>query len=292
MAEETPALEFACRTHVGMVRKGNEDSVAVHPEHHLAIVADGVGGASAGEVASRMAVDLISQRFLRRPPSRIEPRFARLLTEAAVDEANGAIIRHAKQQPECAGMGTTVVMGFFGQGWMVYGHVGDSRMYRLRDGELEQLTRDHSFIQEVVDQGFFPSLADAREYGITDNVLTRALGSAAHIKATTDTAELTAGDLYLLCSDGLTGMVPTEELSNVLGAASSLETAADTLVKLACKRGGVDNITVALVRVNEVERPEKSPGGDTPSSDGESPGEQSSPDTPTSLMGKPRTEQS
>ncbi|EIC23124.1 PP2C family protein-serine/threonine phosphatase [Thiorhodovibrio frisius] len=270
MAEQKPALEFASRTHLGMVRKGNEDSVAVHPENYLAIVADGVGGASAGEVASRMAVDLIGERFIARAPSRSEPRIAQLLTEAAVDEANVAIIRHAKEQPECSGMGTTVVMGFFGQGWMVYGHVGDSRLYRLRDGELKQLTRDHSFIQEVVDQGFFPTLADAREYGITDNVLTRALGSAAHIKATTDTTELVEGDLYLLCSDGLTGMVPTEELQNVLVAASSLETAADTLIKLACKRGGVDNITVALVRVNQVEQPQDAPANSTEPVDTES----------------------
>nr|WP_200285550.1 protein phosphatase 2C domain-containing protein [Rhabdochromatium marinum] len=236
-----------------MVRKGNEDSVGVHPEYHLAIVADGVGGASAGEVASRMAVDLIAERFMKRTPSRVEPRIAMLLTEAAVDEANGAILRHAKQKPECSGMGTTVVMGFFGQGWMVCGHVGDSRMYRLRAGELTQLTRDHSFIQEVVDQGFFPTIADAREYGITDNVLTRALGSAAHIKATTATEDLLEGDIYLLCSDGLTGMVPYEELHNVLSAAGTLDTVAETLIKLACKRGGVDNITVALVRVNQVE---------------------------------------
>lgn len=283
MAEEAPALEFACRTHVGMVRKGNEDSVAVHPEQYLAIVADGVGGASAGEVASRMAVDLISERFAKRAPSRAEPRIAQLLTEAAVDEANGAIIRRAKEKPECSGMGTTVVMGFFGQGWMVHGHVGDSRMYRLRDGELEQLTRDHSFIQEVVDQGFFPTLADAREYGITDNVLTRALGSAAHIKATTNTVELAEGDLFLLCSDGLTGMVPYEELRNVLMAADSLETAADTLVKLACKRGGVDNITVALVRVNQVEEP---PGDDRAASDDS----ESTAEAPTQLFGNVRTE--
>ncbi len=254
MAEETPALEYASRTDRGVVRKGNEDWVGVYPDHHLAIVADGVGGASAGEVASRMAVELIAERFIRRAPSRAQPRLVQLLTEAAVDEANVAIIHHAKVQPECSGMGTTVVMAFFGHGWVVYGHVGDSRMYRLRDGELIQLTRDHSFIQEVVDQGFFPTLADAREYGITDNVLTRALGSAAHIKATTATAELVEGDIYLLCSDGLTGMVPFEEIQNVLLAAGTLETVADTLVKLACKRGGVDNVTVALVRVNRVER--------------------------------------
>lgn len=256
MGKDRPALEFAWRTDRGVVRKGNEDAVSVHPDHYLAIVADGVGGANAGEIASGIAVNLIAERFTKRLPSRTEPRLARLLTEAAVDEANGAIVRHAKQHPECSGMGTTVVVTYFGQGWLVYGHVGDSRLYRLRDGELKQLTRDHSFIQEVVDQGFFPTLADAREYGITDNVLTRALGSAAHIKATTAVTDLAVEDIYLLCSDGLTGMVPHEEIRNVLLAAGTLETVAETLIKLACKRGGVDNITVALVRVNEVESPE------------------------------------
>lgn len=266
MAEETPAIEFACRSDRGVVRKGNEDWVGIYPERHLAIVADGVGGASAGEVASRMAVELIAERFGKRAPNRTEPRIAQLLTEAAVDEANVAIIRHAKQQPECSGMGTTVVLCYFGYGWVVYGHVGDSRLYRLRDGQLKQLTRDHSFIQEVVDQGFFPTLADAREYGITDNVLTRALGSAAHIKATTAAEELVTGDIYLLCSDGLTGMVPHEEIENVLFAAGALDIVTETLVKLACKRGGVDNITVALVRINRIEQP----GEDVPVVDVES----------------------
>ncbi|MBB1126223.1 serine/threonine-protein phosphatase [Thiospirillum jenense] len=237
-----------------MVRSSNEDAVAVHPDSRLIIVADGVGGASAGEVASRMAVDMIGERFIRRLPPCDEPRPAQLLTETAVDEANGAIIKLATEQTQYAGMGTTIVMGYVGDDWLVYGHVGDSRLYRLRGGQLEQLTKDHSFIQEVVDQGFFPSLAEAREYGITDNVLTRALGSTAHIKATTAITQLIAGDLYLFCTDGLTGMLPHTEIQNVLAAAhGQLDTAVETLVTLACKRGGIDNITVALLRVNAVQ---------------------------------------
>lgn len=255
-----PPLEFAWRTHRGMVRPSNEDAVAVHPQVRLIVVADGVGGASAGEIASRTAVETISERFIKRPPALTEPRAAQLLTEAAVDEANGAILKRASANPEYSGMGTTVVMGYVGYGWLVYGHVGDSRLYRLRDGVLEQLTKDHSFIQEVVDQGFFPSIADAREYGITDNVLTRALGSAAHVKATTAVSELAAGDLYLFCTDGLSGMLPPAEIRNVLAARGQLDTAAETLITLACKRGGIDNITVALLRVNYVE---EAPPGDS-----------------------------
>ena len=223
----------------------------MHPQLNLVVVADGVGGASAGEVASRTAVDLISQRFEERLPSRETPRMAQLLTEAVVDEANSAILKSSKEHPEYAGMGTTVVMGYVGHDWLVYGHVGDSRLYRLRDGVLDQLTRDHSFIQEVVDQGFFPSLEEAREYGITDNVLTRALGSSSRVKATTASTKIAPGDIYLFCTDGLTGMLPHTEIRNVLVAVEdSLDTAAETLVTLACKRGGNDNITVALLRVN------------------------------------------
>jgi protein phosphatase len=236
-----------------MVRASNEDAVAVYPEQHLIVVADGVGGASAGEVASQTAVQLISERFRHHQPSRVEPRPAQLLTEATIDEANGAILKCARNNTAYAGMGTTIVMGYVGLNWLVYGHVGDSRLYRLRDDQLEQLTRDHSLIQEVVDQGFFPTLDEAREYGITDNVLTRALGSNGHIKATTASTELARGDIYLFCTDGLSGMLPPIEIRNVLAASGEqLTTVAETLITLACKRGGNDNITVALLRVNAV----------------------------------------
>jgi serine/threonine protein phosphatase PrpC len=219
----------------------------------LVIIADGIGGASSGDVASRMATDIIGQRFLRQLPSRVRPRLAQLLAEAAVDEANVAILDHAKNQVGCAGMGTTVVVGYFGNTWLAYAHVGDSRLYRLRARQLVQLTNDHSFIQEVVDQGFFPDLDEARRYGINDHVLTRALGSTSHVVAPTAVTDLAVGDIYLFCTDGLTGMVPDDELRLVLSAVQGgLGIAADALVHLACENGGSDNITLALVRVRSL----------------------------------------
>jgi len=246
-------VEFASRSDRGHVRPRNEDSVVVHADAGVVVIADGIGGASSGDVASRVATEIIGQRFLRQRPSRVEPRRAQLLAEAAVDEANGAILDHARHKEGCAGMGTTVVVGYFGNTWLVYGHVGDSRLYRLRGRKLEQLTSDHSFIQEVVDQGFFPDLEEARRYGINENVLTRAVGSTSHVAATTAVTDLCVGDIYLFCTDGLSGMVPDNELQMVLSSVQgSLGIAADALVHMACENGGNDNITLALARVRSI----------------------------------------
>jgi len=243
-------LDFAWRTDRGNVRGRNEDSVAVDEETGVVVIADGVGGASSGNVASHIATEEICKRFVRDPPSRVEPTPASLLAQAAVDEANCAILAHARQRPDCAGMGTTVVVGYFGNAWLAYAHVGDSRLYRLRDRRLVQLTRDHSFIQEVVDQGFFPNLSEARHYGINSHVLTRALGSVLHVVAETSITQLAEGDVYLFCTDGLTGMVPDDELQSMLSSPrGDLGRAAEELVHRACANGGVDNITVVLARV-------------------------------------------
>lgn len=243
-------LEYAWRSDRGQVRPRNEDAVVVHPDAGIVVIADGIGGASAGDVASKLATTTISGRLLRQLPPRGDARRALLLAEAAVDEANGAIYDMARRDPACAGMGTTVVVGYAGDDWLAYAHVGDSRLYRLRNGELNQLTHDHSFIQEVVEQGFFPNLDEARQYGINENVLTRAVGSTAHVSAATGVVELAAGDLYLFCTDGLSNMVAPDELRHLLAAArGSLETLADALVHMAWDGGGVDNITLVLVRV-------------------------------------------
>ncbi|WP_082673954.1 PP2C family serine/threonine-protein phosphatase [Thiohalocapsa sp. ML1] len=250
-----PPLEFAWRSDRGRVRRRNEDAVVCLPEVRVVVVADGIGGASAGDVASDTAVRIISERFQRQPPALDEPRRAQLLAEAAVNEANVAIVDLARHREGCAGMGTTVVMGYFGDDWLLCAHIGDSRLYRLRDGKLRQLTSDHSFIQEVVDQGFFPSLEEAREYGINENVLTRAVGSAPYVVATTAVEDLAVGDIYLFCTDGLSGMVSDSELEMLLRAAKGgLGVVADALVHFALDNGGSDNITLALVRVNSVER--------------------------------------
>ena len=244
-------LEFGWRSDVGLVRSRNEDAVAVVPNLGLVVVADGIGGARSGDVASRLAAEVITGRFQRQAPPRGDADKARLFLEAAIEEANVAIREHAQREKDCIGMGTTVVVGFVGHGWLAFASVGDSRIYLMRDGVLRQLTRDHSFIQEVVDQGFFRSLEDAKHYGISDNILTRALGTANHVQVSSDVVDIRQGDTYLFCTDGLTGMVPDAWLQQVLilGAGHDLDTLTAALVDLACARGGVDNITLSLVRV-------------------------------------------
>ena len=244
-------LEFAWRTDRGRVRARNEDAVAVEADCGLVVVADGVGGSTAGDVASRLAAETIAERFRRQSSMRTDPEKARLFVEAAVEEANASIWRQGKEQRQCTGMGTTVVVGALGWNWLACAHVGDSRLYRLRGDCFEQLSRDHSFIQEVVDQGFFTSREDAKRYGIGENILTRALGSAPSVGVASDVLELATGDLFLFCTDGLSGMVPEEWLHQILVAVdeNSLESAADAMIRLANERGGNDNITLALVRI-------------------------------------------
>lgn len=246
-------LEFVWRTDQGRVRARNEDAVAVHPDCGLVVVADGVGGAKAGDVASRLAANTIAERFQRRATFCADPEKSRLFVEAAVEEANITIWRQGKQRDGCIGMGTTVVVGALGRDWITLAHVGDSRIYRLRDGLFEQLSRDHSFIQDVIDQGFFASREDAKRYGIGDNILTRALGSSPDVGIASEITELASGDLYLFCTDGLTGMLPDAWLRQMLMAVTdnSLDSAADALIRMANERGGNDNITLALIRVGE-----------------------------------------
>jgi protein phosphatase len=245
-------FEYAWQTDRGRSRPLNEDAVRVDADQGVLVVADGIGGASAGEVASAVAVEVISARLRE---SRMPGGGAQALESAlvsAVQGANQTIWRLSSVEPELSGMGTTVVAGAIAGDALAFAHVGDSRLYRLRGSQLDQLSHDHSFIQEVVDQGFFQTRADARRYGIGDNILTRALGSARDVEVSSGVVVLEPGDLYLFCTDGLTGMVPEPWLARVLVAngGHALEAAADALVTLANERGGTDNITLALLRVS------------------------------------------
>lgn len=254
-------LDYVWRTDRGRVREHNEDAVLCDPAWGLIVVADGVGGANAGEVASRLATEIIAERFRRQTVPRADAEQARLFVEAAVSEANAAILRQGRENPEYARMGTTVVVGSLGWDWLVLAHVGDSRIYRLRADRLEQLTRDHSFIQEVVDQGFFDTREDARNYGIGANILTRALGSSPVVEVSSQLVELSPGDLYLYCTDGLTGMIPDDWMQQILMSVGDnpLDAAADALIRIANERGGTDNITLALLRIGETLEQDASP---------------------------------
>jgi serine/threonine protein phosphatase PrpC len=246
-----PRLELAWRTETGQVRACNEDAVGVYPEDGLVIVADGIGGASAGEVASSLAVRTVSERFRSgnsRPADRQE---ARRRAQEAVAAANQVIWESAQATPRHAGMGTTLVMGYLGPEWLVFAHVGDSRLYRLRNANLVQLTRDHSLIQEVVDQGFFQTMEDAQRYGINQNILTRALGTADPVAIDCGEETLHPGDIFLFCTDGLTGMVTDTDIRRaLLSSGDELDQISGSLIDLACEEGGLDNITVALARIS------------------------------------------
>lgn len=246
------SLRYAWRTDPGQSRDHNEDAVEVHPELGLVAVADGVGGANAGEVASQLALKTLVERFSRQTSQlRLDPDQTCQFTRAAVEEANIAVWRLAHEQREYKGMGTTLVLGVIGPDWMLCAHVGDSRLYRVRDGKLKQLSRDHSLIQAVVDQGLYDSHESARRNGIGDNVLTRALGSHPRIQVGMNMIALKPGDLFLFCTDGLSGPVPAAWIRDLLNTVDEigLEAAADGLLQLANQRGGPDNITLALLQV-------------------------------------------
>jgi protein phosphatase len=253
-------LEWAALSDVGRIRANNEDVVYIAPEHGFAVLADGMGGYNAGEVASRIAVDRISAGlagWLQDARARqADPRGAPFTVVAAlqaleicVADANRAIFDDACAQSDHAGMGTTVVVALPYQGQLLIGHVGDSRAYRWREGALTQLTRDHTLMQEQLDAGLItPKQAAAWRYR---NLLTRGLGVDTTALLDTQAAPLQVHDVYLLCSDGLTDMVSDAEIAAVLGSGLPPPDMAQVLVDQANTSGGRDNITVALLRVGE-----------------------------------------
>ncbi len=240
-------IDVAMRTDKGKVREHNEDAVGGDPSSGLLILADGMGGANAGEVASQLAVDLLVNQLVTDEAS--EPPGSDALLEA-MRAVNQAILELAQQVPEYRGMGTTLVVGLFRQGHLIHAHVGDSRLYRWRDGRLECLTSDHTLIQEMVNMGDFATLDEARLAGVPQNVLTRAFGAEAEVAVDLAECPVENGDIYLFCSDGLTGMLNDQEIQAVLQreVEDPMEQA-DELIELACRQGGIDNISVILARV-------------------------------------------
>jgi len=250
------ALEFSTCTDPGMVRSNNEDSIAADPVIGLAVLADGMGGYNAGEVASGMATTLITtevaQILQRARPSDIDPTTNKVLAESLLLEqvlkANSSIFQAAQSQPQYAGMGTTLVVCLFYDNKMMVAHIGDSRLYMMRDGKFTQVTRDHSLLQEQLDAGLItPEQALTAQH---KNLVTRALGIDATVEPEIHEYETRTGDIYLLCSDGMSDMVEDEDIGmtlTMLGA--NLKLAAQQLVQMANDNGGRDNVSVILVRV-------------------------------------------
>ncbi len=244
--QSTP-VEIVSRTDTGRVRKHNEDSIVVLPGQGVAVLADGMGGYNAGEVASRLVAEIIAKDLLRRQVMG-ESMGPETLRES-IERGNRAIFEAIARKPEFSGMATTAVVALFLPGRILYGHIGDSRLYRISDGIVEQLTNDHSMIQELVDQGMFFSVQEARRAGVPPNVLTRGLGVELEINPDVDESPVLDGDIYLLCSDGLSNMLADETILSIVSASSDdLERAANQLLQKALEAGGTDNISLILAR--------------------------------------------
>ena len=250
-------LDVASLSHPGMVRSHNEDSVFVDAGAGIAVLADGMGGYNAGEVASGIAVNVVSNGMVPelssgRELSKVDAQsglsHAALLLQQQIAAANKGIYDAAQARPECAGMGTTIVAAVFFGNRVSIGHIGDSRCYRLRGEKFEQLTHDHSLLQEQIDSGQIT--AEQAKYSLNKNLVTRALGIEAIVPADISEYRLEPNDIYLLCSDGLTDMVDPEVVQGVVDdRRTELPQAAAELVDLANQNGGRDNISVILVRV-------------------------------------------
>jgi PPM family protein phosphatase len=252
----TEALEIFSQTHPGMVRSHNEDSVACEPSCGLVVLADGMGGYNAGEVASGIAVSVVvtevSHALSDSSPIDLDKEsgveLGVELLRDNIQKANASIFHAAESQPQYSGMGTTIVSGLFYDNRVATGHVGDSRMYRLRGETLESITRDHSLLQEQIDGGII-SIEDAR-LSKNKNLVTRAVGIDAEVVPEIHVHDVLVGDIYLLCSDGLNDMVEDDDIQATLYALqNNLPLAASQLIQMANDNGGRDNVSVILVKV-------------------------------------------
>ena len=250
------ALEFVARTDPGMVRTHNEDAVFANPTQGFVILADGLGGYNAGEVASGMATMLLSSEleaaFSVTPPSETDrvsgESFARKCIREKVAAANSAIYNAAASQPQYVGMGTTLVTAVFHDNQVTVAHIGDSRLYRLRGGELSVITHDHSLLQEQIDSGLIS--AEEARFSQNKNLVTRALGVDPEVEPEIHDYPVLPGDVYLLCSDGLNDMVEDEEIQLTLQTLSAnMELAATQLIQMANDNGGRDNVSVIMVKI-------------------------------------------
>jgi serine/threonine protein phosphatase PrpC len=245
----TMNYEFCTRTDPGLTRENNEDSVAVDEATRLGILADGMGGYNAGEVASGMATTFIRSelgRWLAQAGRQANAREVRRAMEICVDNANRSIFNAANSNPQYSGMGTTLVLGVFQDDRVMLGHIGDSRCYRLRAGQLEQITKDHSLLQEQLDAGLI-----TREQAATSsnkNLVTRALGVEDAVLLEVNEHRVEAGDLYLMCSDGLSDMLADDAIAGILTEEGNLEQKCIHLVDAANGNGGRDNISVLLAQ--------------------------------------------
>src|SRR5258705_2537874 len=249
-------LRFVGLTDTGKVREHNEDTIAQDADIGLLVLADGMGGYNAGEVASGIAVktvlNLIREQVEREDLTVLDRKSGMsrpsIILRDAIHRANKIIYQTARSQPQCEGMGTTIVAALFFDNKISVAHVGDSRMYRLRSSRFEQVTMDHSLLQELVDRGFYS--AEEAQRAANKNYVTRALGVEPNVEVEIHEEPAVKGDFYLLCSDGLSDMVEDEDIHLTINTFSaSLDTVAKQLIQLTNDNGGRDNVSVLITNV-------------------------------------------
>ncbi|MEJ2298247.1 MAG: Stp1/IreP family PP2C-type Ser/Thr phosphatase [Woeseiaceae bacterium] len=251
-------IEMAELTDTGRVREHNEDAIGSDADVGLMVLADGMGGYNAGEVASGIAVqivtDLATEAAHREELGAIDAHSGlmrqSIILRDAVYRSNKIIYQTAQSQTHCEGMGTTIVAGMFYDNRISIAHVGDSRAYRLRDGKLEQITLDHSLLQELVDRGFYSH--EEAQRSTNRNYVTRALGVEPTVEVEVHEFDVLPGDIYLLCSDGLPDMVEDDDIHLTISTFNaSLDVVGQQLIDLANNHGGRDNVSVMLAQVKE-----------------------------------------
>jgi serine/threonine protein phosphatase PrpC len=251
-------VEVAGKTDVGCVRKNNEDNLGWDQRVGLYVVCDGMGGALAGEVASKMGVDLLLDYFRQAKQTGMHPDYGNLPPQAspraralssAIQRANRAIFDSGQAKQTQRGMGSTIVAVLLEDGHMTVGHVGDSRVYLLRDGKMQQLTQDHSLVMEQVRRGIITR--EQAETSDMQNIIIRALGSEESVDPDVEELTVLRGDTLLLATDGLTKLVREDAMKQILETSSSLGTACELLIDAAKKKGGDDNITCVLLHISE-----------------------------------------
>jgi len=250
MKTPTMIYRFCAQTDPGLMRGNNEDAVAFDESTGVAVLADGMGGYNAGEVASGMATTFIHdemKRWLVEAGEAATTQDIRRALEICVDNANAAVFNASVANSQYAGMGTTLVVGVFQGTRLVLGHIGDSRCYRLRQGELVQITRDHSLLQEQIDAGLLTP--EQAHLSANKNLVTRALGVDPMVLLEVNEHAVEAGDLYLMCSDGLSDLVRDPEIAGILAMPETAEQRAQRLIDAANAHGGRDNITVLLAQM-------------------------------------------
>lgn len=238
---------------VGLVRQNNEDYFAEIPNLHFYALADGMGGHRAGEVASKEAVTSlvnILNKSLESTDESLDLSEMHGIIQYAIEHANQVVYKMGLKEPELRGMGTTLCCLFFNPQGMIYAHVGDSRIYRLREGKLEQLTKDDSLIRQLRDAGKIDKNGDQEV--LYKGIITKAIGTGKEVDPSVHIGEILDNDLYLMCSDGLSDMLSLREIEEILNQTTNIHQACQRLINGAKEKGGFDNITVVLAKVEEI----------------------------------------